>query len=731
LEGVWNVFCIECGTKLPEKAKFCPNCGAKISTNVDGGQVISQEETVPARQEVANLDKGFEKQYIAEIYNHILDMSEDVAHKFVEDLDYSFKDLDIFMSQGIYGVRQALSSASTYAIQLLQKQGIYHYGENEVRPYTMKYMGLTGDVLAQLEVAYENAIGRSQEALAYSDSLRDNHGYLIGGGFGIKGAAKGIALASAVNLTVGAFHNYAANARERNIASELSERKSSLYHSDKFRNALSFAIEFDIKSSIQGICELFFELGLGTLPYYPINNIMQAGNILDAVVSGQVPKSDIERVAFQLIDMYPVHRDMYIYASDICPKKKEIFSKMASEYGIDLGAYYESLNASAVPIAKRLMENPITKMLIDDGALSVDYKKDLSYLMKNCSADCGKRLGFCGGKDSNYKNIRAKMREYFADYPDTETPLLFFDASRYGDGKDGIVVTDKRVYAGGYKKDRSTRWALISYYNSVKWDYYKVGADIILRVADSDEKELPTNMPEEDIVFFLLLMDFFISLSLYKEQICGIRVVSKIEEEGFVDKLLQLANSDLLPGQTIEKAPWDSFVSNYTDDLDDEDEDEEDDDVEYDAYTLVTEFKRILEENKKHPTYFEDRSMFHPAIHDDNKWLDRDLRIINKVYDDSDKDEEILVFYFDPTIGGTFKESFLMTDKYIHCHSNKYGSWSLRYKDVESIKFVDGFFSYLTINGKRFTFSGLDNELKEFAYDLEHYFIPFFLGLDR
>lgn len=726
------MFCIECGAKLPDIAKFCSNCGAKILQNVDGGEVIPQKETAPAKQKAISLNKGFEKQYIAQIYNHVLDMSEEVAHKFVEDLDFSFKNLDIFMSQGIYGVRHALSSASTYAIQLLQEQGVYHYGENEVRPYTMKYMGLTGDVLSQLEVAYENAIGKSQEALAYSDSLRDNHGYLVGGGFGIKGAAKGIALAGAVNLTVGAFHNYAANAREKNIASELSERKSSLYHSDKFRSALSFAIEFDIKSSIQGICELFSELEIGTLPYYPIDNIMQAGNILDAVVSGKVPESDIERVAFQLIDMYPVHRDMYIYASDICPQEKETFSKMASEYGIDISAYYESLNAGAVPIAKRLVENPITEILIDDGALSVDYKKNLSYLMKNCLAACGKRFGFCGGKDSNYKNIRAKMREYFADYPDTETPLLFFDASRYGDGKDGIVVTDKRVYAGGNKKNKSTRWALISYYSSVKWDYYKVGADIILRVVGSDEKELPTNMSEDDVVLFLSLMDFFISLSLYKEQICGIRVVSKIEEKGFVDNLLQLANSELLPGQTTEKAPWDSFISNCPDDFDNETDDEEyEDDVEYDAYTLVTEFKRILEKDKKRPTYFKDKSMFHPAIHEDNKWLDRDLKIINKVYDDFDEDEEILVFYFDPTIGGTFKESFLMTDKCLHCHSNKYGSWSLRYEDVESIKFVDGFFSYLTINGKRFTFSGLDDELKEFAYDMEHYFIPFFLDLDR
>lgn len=49
MEEVETMFCMNCGTKLPDHAKFCFNCGAKVPDGLGDGEAasVAPEEQVP------------------------------------------------------------------------------------------------------------------------------------------------------------------------------------------------------------------------------------------------------------------------------------------------------------------------------------------------------------------------------------------------------------------------------------------------------------------------------------------------------------------------------------------------------------------------------------------------------------------------------------------------------------------------------------------------------------
>ena len=49
MEEVETMFCMNCGTKLPDYAKFCFNCGAKVPDGLGDGEAasVAPEEQVP------------------------------------------------------------------------------------------------------------------------------------------------------------------------------------------------------------------------------------------------------------------------------------------------------------------------------------------------------------------------------------------------------------------------------------------------------------------------------------------------------------------------------------------------------------------------------------------------------------------------------------------------------------------------------------------------------------
>ena len=541
------MFCFQCGTKLPDNARFCVNCGSKmpISNNQENG---SKDATIVMRTTQSR--KQMSLPAISKLYNDIFTISESVSEEYIKNLDDNYKTLDQFISRGLIDTRNLFSNTEKYAINMLHERSIYHYGIDEVRPYTRKYMLHTGEVLSQLCVTYEKLEGTTQETLAYNEYMRDNYSRFVGGGFGLKGAAKGIAVAGVLNASLGAFQSFVTNMNNNSVTANALARKNALFHNLSFREAFKFAIETDIKESIHGICDLFTDLGLEEIPYYPIENILQAGNILDAVVEGKVPPHGIERAAWQIINLFPVNRDMYIYAADICPEHKQDFIAQAKQYGLDVQAYYSDLDTSSKPYAVRLVKNEIAKYLINLNDLGQNYKSMMAVLYDAFSDSFKDRFYICV-ENGELPPTFGKMCKAFANYENNETPIVFIDSSSRGDGSRGVVLTDKKLYVSSkVESGRGTSSAVlklpISEFENIR--LVSRGIDLYIRfeyINYLDKKsfkdvQLPDGLYNWEL--YTNILSFFYYYFTYVANMYDIHVKSEMTDKEFVDRILRLSS---------------------------------------------------------------------------------------------------------------------------------------------------------------------------------------------
>lgn len=689
------MFCMECGTKLPDNAKFCFNCGNKISENlspVASSFENNKNDTTIARTSMALPD-------VTKIYNDIFSIAEKKSQSFVDNMYYNFDTLSVFCDRGILAIKDLFASAEEYTLNLLHSCGVYHLSDKDIFPYTRKYMGNTSDTLSGLLSEYQQIEEDGGKIAAYNEYLKQNRSYFVGGGFGLSGAAKGIAAAGALNATVGVFRSYADRRRTDALHSEIADQKYTLYHNDKFRRALQFSIELDLKETIHGICDLFSDYDLPIIPYYPVNNLMQAGNILDAVCSGSVPNQDFEKVAYQIISLYPVHRDMYLYAADICPDQKHNFFSMASNYGIDLYEYHRHLDYTAAQYAKKLTENSIFQYAVKNSALRDNLSESIEILGDTFHNYFDDNFSICGGQENRYAKHLDRIRRVYARYSlDTEIPILFVDDSDHASYRHGMLLTNQYVYA------KADRWELNFPIKTIKSiTIIKAQSNKYLRISTTeDERDLPIQIRDFNENLMLDLLNYFINYCLYIENTSDIHVISKPTIDDFKSRIFSLSG--------ITDLPQTNIADNTT--------------APFNAETITTQIEQVILAHKKMPPYY--GKTIRKASDTTFSMLNRDLTVMKEIFPSAFNSDELLLYYYDRTILGTGAESFLMTNKYFYCHSEKHGSWKIAYKNISSISVARNFWSELEINGRIVPLS-VSCDDQDFASDLEHFFVPIIL----
>lgn len=162
-------------------------------------------------------------------------------------------------SLSVYGCRQAGIQA-VYILECLQSFEIYEYDRTRViaiyKKYATNYINACAEVYAQ----YCEIRGDQENAKRSREFAKANRGRFVGGGFGIGGAAKGIAMAGAANLATGALYsvgNLLGNAVSKLGADILCDRLFSSKETITFlRNALKndFLIGTDVLEEILISC---------------------------------------------------------------------------------------------------------------------------------------------------------------------------------------------------------------------------------------------------------------------------------------------------------------------------------------------------------------------------------------------------------------------------------------------------------------------------------------------
>lgn len=143
-------------------------------------------------------------------YNHIRlafqARAQAAADEFAQRYPQHFHNLDELHDTCWQVVSGYFQQAVDHAIQLLIERGIVDIDDQRfVEAYLPPYLSWDTD-FAVVDDQYLEIVLEKEQRDAYRTARRQNRGRIIGGGFGLEGAVKGMATAGAANLAIGAAH---------------------------------------------------------------------------------------------------------------------------------------------------------------------------------------------------------------------------------------------------------------------------------------------------------------------------------------------------------------------------------------------------------------------------------------------------------------------------------------------------------------------------------------------
>ena len=218
------MFCIYCGTEIPDKARFCYKCGEKVEisdkmistqyfsetpTDVHNEQPINERRiyTILGR-EVGFEKKLFEAGKIRKMFARSIEKCIDLCCITINKLcENDLNDID-----NLYQLRTSLEIIDERYINILKKEAFKVVMANEiydadwddfsikVEPYTNPAYESIRLLIKSIEPKGETHTQHYDDSTSYPKTRMR----FVGGGFGVSGAIKGAVTAAAINTAIDA-----------------------------------------------------------------------------------------------------------------------------------------------------------------------------------------------------------------------------------------------------------------------------------------------------------------------------------------------------------------------------------------------------------------------------------------------------------------------------------------------------------------------------------------------
>lgn len=209
-----------------------------------------------------------------------------------------------------------LKDAVQYILAELGKAKIYDYDEARITKayskYAIHYLAACNDIYAQ----YCEIQGDVKSAKLARERAKENRGRFVGGGFGIAGAAKGIAMAGAANLATGAI--YSAGNLIGNTVTKISAngQSNALYESQRTTNKLYKALQQDFLVGVDVLEEILVSVH-GRQMKNPFDNqcLEKAKAIMKNIADGIIPKPEQKKLLVDaMLNNAPYYDEIYLFA---------------------------------------------------------------------------------------------------------------------------------------------------------------------------------------------------------------------------------------------------------------------------------------------------------------------------------------------------------------------------------------------------------------------------------
>lgn len=453
------MFCYQCGAALIEDARFCPSCGANV---INMGNVAEKQNapkaakgdtyTIPLLGDTVRFDGSIES-YV-QLRQVFVELGEDLSKQFADDFYSRYKDMDVFANEFPGDFQKIFKEATDELYELLSEMKIFGVTQAELAPYAEKYCYHTFEELQQIMVQYQEIVGHQEGMREYRQVRKDSRGRLIGGGFGLSSAAKGIATAGAVNLATGALHSVGNAIGNIGSAISAANTKDKLLKSGII-SYLEYAIQDDILNMHLVAVDIIAARTGIVFCKFTEEDEKRANKIWDDLEQSRVSNGSERLAAIQMLMAYPFNPNYYRTAIKLFPGEKEKMREFAEFFGFEIDFFYGQMKELVDPAVEILLDyrDELENLLIDDlnldedriEALTTDLDDMLGYF--DCIFGWVGEEGFFFFPDEDDKGMHRLngAKSAYAWYG-SEKPLILYDATLGRSGKDGFLVTNKYVY---------------------------------------------------------------------------------------------------------------------------------------------------------------------------------------------------------------------------------------------------------------------------------------------
>lgn len=197
------------------------------------------------------------------------------------------------------------------AIRDLATQGIYDVNTDEFGEYFSGHFTWHDD-FAVIDDKYTTIIKKTADLDASRTQRREDRGRVIGGGFGLSGAAKGIATAGAANMLFGAVHggfNMLAKGATglANMASE-----SAIFSDPATKSHLTNAVyQVVFNTHFALIVALNDKLATSITGYVSEDAAAKAARLLENIGKGRIPNEAVTSMLIEALSLNPYDEGFY------------------------------------------------------------------------------------------------------------------------------------------------------------------------------------------------------------------------------------------------------------------------------------------------------------------------------------------------------------------------------------------------------------------------------------
>lgn len=259
-------------------------------------------------------------------------------------------DCHVFADSGAEKGRRIITKAAQQGVDYLIERGHYDLTtELFISNYLAPYLTWP-ETSERWETHYDQILEDEAQQQEGRRQRREGRSRVVGGGFGISGAAKGMALAGVANVGWGLTHRIANGLGNMASGAARNRKLAQLLNDSAWSDSLSTSIMLDCFNVHFAVFDVLRQGGLQGVPEFLSNaDVREKAERLKAnLMAGKIPESKIGELLPDVLEGNPYDEEMYLFAMQRLGDADGELERYGQFHGIDVSAMKAELIRAAV-----------------------------------------------------------------------------------------------------------------------------------------------------------------------------------------------------------------------------------------------------------------------------------------------------------------------------------------------------------------------------------------------